>query len=300
MPLFDIYISRRTPTSAPTTIKKFRTSYNHFEKYLEWSSQKFKASIITQDLYEDFVNYLLEQKGLVNNSVGAIVKNWRVFLRDLQNKGFIFDADLSKFKVFSGRSDIVALTREELNLLEAHAFSKNKSLDQVRDVFVVSCHTGYRYSDMKRLGKEHIVNGKINLTAYKNLKPTYVPLSPRVKQIFEKYDYKLPIISSQRFNEYIKIACEQAGITRQTETLTVKGGKKIFKTSPKHELISAHRAVSTFITICRDNRMPAELVAQIVGKTAKVIEQHYYQVQTDRVDAEYTRVWVDPVMKVSK
>ena len=56
----------------------------------------------------------------------------------------------------------------------------------------------------------------------------------------------------------------------------------------------------TFITICRDNKIAAELVALITGKTAKIIEKHYYKVDPERAAKEYNRVWVDPVMKVAE
>jgi len=300
LPVFDAYINQRAPNKATTTIKKYRTSYNHFKTFIESTQRTFTPNSVNQDLYDDFVNYLLEEKDLVDNSVGSVIKPWRVFLRWLLDKGYTFDVDLKKFKILSAPPTIIPLTREELNRLEQYDFGKNKSLDQVRDVFIVSCFTGYRYSDMKRLGKQHIVDGQLNLTAHKNLNDTFVPLAPQVKQIFEKYDYKLPIISHQKFNDYIKDVCKLAEIDKPTEKLIVKGGDKTFITKPKHQWMSAHRAVSTFITICRDNKIPAELVAQITGKTTKIIEKHYYKVDPDRVTEEYNRVWVDPVMKVAK
>ena len=296
--LFDRYIEERATTSAESTTKKFRTSYNHFKAYLEWSEQFFNPEIITQDLYHDFVNYLITQKHLMNNSVGVIIKNWRVFLRYLENTGYKFNADLSNFKVFSEQSQIIALTTEELHQLEKHEFSGNKSLDQVRDVFIISCYTGYRYSEIRRFTKDQLVDGKINLTAFRNTEAIWVPLMPQVQQIFEKYQYKLPSISLQKFNDYIKQTCETAGIRQYVETLTTSGGRKIIRTTPKHYLISANKAINTFINLCKANEMPVALVAQITGKSSKSIQRHYNQVPTGAINSQFKRIWLNAEIRV--
>jgi len=40
---------------------------------------------------------------------------------------------------------------------------------------------------------------------------------------------------------------------------------------PKHELITSHRAISTFITHAVENKVPLNIISSITGKTTKII-----------------------------
>ena len=291
MKLFDQYIKDITPIRALTTIKKFNTSYNHLKVYVESKNIKLKPYHITLDLYNGFVNYLLEDIGLVNNSVGAIIKNWKVFLRDLEKKGYRFNADLKDFKVMSEDPNIVFLTHSELKQLEKHDFKKRPGLERARDIFLVQCYTGLRYSDIARLGIEHIKGNTIRMRAHKNKKPVTIPLAPKVIEILDKYHYELPVISPQKFNDYIKDACELAEIDEQTEEVIYKGGQKTYVKRPKYKLMSSHKAVSTFISLCGANGVPAKVVSEITGKTVKVIMKHYYGVDEGTIQMEMSRVF---------
>ncbi len=289
--LFDIYIEEKKPIRAENTIKKFRTSYNHIKNFIEYKNiSKLRTHHITIDFYNGLVNYLLEED-LVNNSIGAIIKNFKVFLRDLEKRGYLFNVDFVEFKVFAEDPNVIFLTQKELTTLEKHDFGKRKSLDQVRDIFVLGCYTGLRYSDISRLGKEHIKGNTIKMRAHKNKKPVTIPLTPKVIEILKKYDYQLPRISSQKFNKYVKDACELAEINEPTEEVIYKGGQKTYVKRPKFELISSHKAVSTFISLCGTNGIPARVVSEITGKTVKVIMKHYYGVDEDTIQLEMRRAF---------
>ena len=182
------------------------------------------------------------------------------------------------------------LTEDEIEKLSNHEF-KLQRLSDVRDVFIFNCFTGLRFSDLKRLNKNHIVNDRIRMRAYKNQKDIYVPLVKRTKAILEKHDYELPIVSEQKFNDYIKEACEEAGIKQQVELIKRAAGEKTLNYLPKHKVITSHIAVKTFISLCGKKGISPKLVSEITGKSVEILIKHYYGIDEDTIDEQMKRAF---------
>jgi len=187
------------------------------------------------------------------------------------------------------------LTEEELKQVYEFDLSKNKRLEQVRDIFVLGCTTGLRISDIKRLGHEHIQRGAIKMKDYKTGKNIFVPLRNESMEILSKYSFQLPRISDQKFNNYIKEVCKLAGICQMVEKIEYKTGKRIMKKVEKWELISSHVAVKTFITHCGQNGISPKVVSEITGKTVKIILDHYYGTDETTIMREMQRAFNTPM-----
>jgi integrase len=69
--------------------------------------------------------------------------------------------DLTHFKVVEEETDAIYLNEDELAKIYNLNLSDDKELEEIRDIFVVGCFTGLRYSDLSTLSPEHIdtVNG---------------------------------------------------------------------------------------------------------------------------------------------
>ncbi|ERM81373.1 hypothetical protein P872_09640 [Rhodonellum psychrophilum GCM71 = DSM 17998] len=110
------------------------------------------------------------------------------------------------FAIKKDKLEVIALTQNEFDLLVNIDLATEKRLDQVRDVFIFSCVTGYRYSDLVQLRREHIKKDEIKLTVKKTKQVLIVPLNVFAVDILEKYKemaFPLPIISNQKFNLYL-------------------------------------------------------------------------------------------------
>ena len=113
------------------------------------------------------------------------------------------------------------------------------------------------------------------MKAHKTGKPVGIPILPPVRRILEKYNYQLPRIIEQEYNYRIKVACRLAGIDAPIEQQTRQDGKKIYTKVPKWQIISSHNAVSTFCTQAMEKGVPANQIAEITGKTVKVLLDRY-------------------------
>src|SRR5690606_16628762 len=134
------------------------------------------------------------------------------------------------------------LTKEELFMFQTFDFSRDKRLDRVRDLFVLQCHTGLRVSDLKRISRTHIKGDIIEIRAYKNSRDIRLPITPAIRGILEKYEYQLPIISDQRYNDFIKEVAEKVIPKTKIEVWQYKGGEKKKREPMKYEELSSHAA----------------------------------------------------------
>ncbi len=193
--------------------------------------------------------------------------------------------------------EVIALTQYELDGLFNLDLSKDKRLDQVRNVFCFSCVTGFRYSDLEQLRRENIKEREIRLTIKKTKEALIVPLNVYSKLILEKYKeraYPIPVISNQKFNKYIKELCEKAEINEPLEIIRFRGAGKIFKICPKYKVISAHTGRKTFATLSLEKGIPAETAMKITGHADYKSFQRYVKVTKERKRNEMQKAWGAP------
>ena len=97
-----------------------------------------------------------------------------------------------------------------------------KRLERVRDVFLLGCYTGMRYSDFKRVRASNVTNNLITIREVKDKTKTLeIPMTDKIRAILNKYNLELPVISEQKFREYLKEIFKIAGFT----SLVVKSKK---------------------------------------------------------------------------
>ena len=202
------------------------------------------------DFYHSFVKYLTAE-GLAKNTIGTRIKIVKTVLNYASEKEGVKYSDAFRKDSFAKPSeeiDSIYLNVDELNAIDALVLPK--SLDRARDMFLIECDTGLRYSDIFRLRAENITEaGLIKIMTQKTSKTIFAPMTPRVKRIFEKYDYQLPKpICNQNYNKYLKDIARMAGITTPVTRTHTTAGKLTTTTVPKYELVTSHTARRSFAT----------------------------------------------------
>lgn len=188
----------------------------------------------------------------------------------------------------------VYLTFEDLEKLENLKPSR-ESLERVRDVFLVGVYSGQRYSDYSVLNKSDIVKtskGEIIIKkAEKTEYDSFIPISKKLRSILDKYDWKLPKISDQRFNDHIKEVGFEAKLFDTFKKFYYRGDEKRVKEGQKYEFLSTHTARRTFITLSLENGMHDKTVMKIAG--IRNIETLYKYKKTTKQSIEdaYLKIW---------
>ena len=216
--------------------------------------------------YASFKSYCEEVKRHSVNTFGRNVGLIKTFLNyALREKHTLND----KFKLFKAKREVtnqVVLSKSEVLKLYHFDFTKNTKLEKVRDVFVFGCLTGMRYSDFKRVQRENIENGTITLREIKDKSKTLkIPLVALSRAILEKYNYKLPIISDQKFRNHIKEACKIVGFTDPVVKSSRIGNNITNETFKKYERVSTHTARRSFITNMINAGVPNKVIMGITG-----------------------------------
>lgn len=195
------------------------------------------------------------------------------YIREAINRGLCDFDPYMQFKVKKGKSkDPVFLIESEIKKIKDWEPVSDK-LENVKDMFIFQCFTGMAYIDMANFSKENIfeVEGKkvINSSREKTDESFITLLLPEAEEILIKYDYKLPIISNQKYNDYLKLLGAGAGITK---TLT------------------SHVARHTFGTYLINKDIPIESVSRAMGHSNIKMTQHYAKMLGKKVVSDMSKL----------
>lgn len=230
---------------------------------LEWDK-------VDLEFYDDFVAYLTD-KGYAKNSVGTHVKNLKVFCNAAHQRNVHTNIAYNNFKKPAEESFNIYLNEEELYKISALDLSESPYLDRVRDIFLIGCWTGLRFSDLHKVNEGNTNGQYIHLEQQKTQGRVIIPLHPVVKSILTKYNGVLPnIISNQKFNTYIKIVCKKAELTDKITKSITKGRNRKTEVYEKWELVASHTARRSFATNLYKSGFPSISIMAITGhKTEK-------------------------------
>lgn len=269
---FDLvqFIEHTVNTSAelkPATKKSYNLAKNNLLEY----QKKHKGIVTPQnadiDFYNSFMKFLTS-KGLAKNTIGTRIKIIKRVLNIANDKinNVCQDYKKDSFSRPREETESVYLTQDELNVIY-NLKHLPPYLEKVRDMFIIGCDTGLRFSDLSRLTKNNInSDNTISIKTQKTGKVVVIPMTPRVKTIFEKYNYVLPgSISNQKYNEYLKDIARRANIKESISTTRTIKGMLVTQTVEKCELVTSHTARRSFATNAFLADVPAIAIMKITG-----------------------------------
>ena len=198
------------------------------------------------------------------------------------------------FKDYSQQTDIVYLTKEELDKMISYDFSFNPKLERVRDLFVFECAVGLRYSDIQNLKPENIKEDAIDFTTIKTRDRLRIPLTSYARQILAKYNGALPKpYGFQRMNELLKEVGRICGIDANEQRVKYRGSTRVELNIPKHKLLTPHCARRTFITQSLERGLRPEVIMKLTGHKDYDTMKRYIKLTQDVVEKELLQAWGD-------
>lgn len=282
-------------TISPLTLKKYKSTMNHLKHFCSSTGKYTEFEEIDSQFYHEYMNFLAQEYNLSVNSIGKDIACIKAFLNDATDKGInknrLFQS--SKFSAISEKSDSIYLNLEELNQLYQLDLTANKTLEKVRDLFLIGCFTGLRYSDFSVLNSEHIVNNRIQIETYKTGETVIIPLHPIVKSIFQKYYYSLPkSLSNQKTNLYLKEVGKRVTDLSSIVTKRItKGGLRLLQKQPKYQLITTHTARRSFATNLYLDNFPAISIMKITGHRTEGAFMRYIKITPEENAVKLDQHW---------
>lgn len=263
------------------TFTKYERTCRYLQAFIKHQTGEQDCSLdqITLNFIEAFEVWLKTEKDCCHNTSMKYLSIFSMVIKHCYDSDFISKNPFSKFQITFDEVVPEFLLYFELQKIMEKQFHTPR-LRQIRDAFVFCCYTGLSYIDIQRLSRSDIakgVDGKlwIFIKRGKTSTPSHVPLLPFPLQILRAYenhpdclrkDRVLPIISNQKYNEYLKEIADLAGITKILTTHT------------------ARHTFATTVTLCND--VPLETVSKMLGHKKIQTTLHYAKVLDIKVSKD--------------
>lgn len=254
--LFDRFISGEIKSNgkikSSNTLKNYSTTKGHLQKFDYKTRYHVNFENINLDFFHKYTSFLKEELNLKPNSIAKDIGVLRTVMNEAVNLEFTTNIQWRHRKFsYSGEETVaVRLSEKEIIALSKADLSSVKRLEKVRDLFVLACLTGLPYTDCRVLHPENIVRIDgfpfLKINSRKSRTQQIVFCHPLVQEIFNRYPAPSPQLpkapSNQKFNAYIKEACQLAGLMERGR----------LSGDPDRELwqcISSHTALRSFEAI---------------------------------------------------
>jgi integrase len=197
-------------------------------------------------------------------------------MRWASTKSFVvFPVEIEKFSKQIKSPEVIKSSLTKSEVLAIYQLQpKSDSYEIVRDIFVFSCLTGIRWSDLITLNKQDIKEHSQGLIITKKAEKTdsefSVFLNKISKTIIEKYDYNFNRMTNPAFNRILKEFLKSTELFNDESKF--KDGIRRLK---RWEIISIHRGRDTFITMLIEENVPLNVIMKYTGhKKLSTLEKY--------------------------
>ena len=216
----------------------------------------------------------MKERRYSQSTIGGIHKRMKIFIGDAVVDGLLKENPYQSRRIRIDRGETRIdkyLTTEEFERITT-ATMPTGAVAEARDMFVFQCLTGLSYSDLMEFdfSRAHL-DGQYKVYSARRKKTgaefTFV-IVPEAVKILERYDYRLPTISNQKYNIKLKIVADAAGIEKE---------------------LTSHVGRRTAGYIWLNGGIPIEVVAKCLGHTSvRTTEKAYAKILDKTVVSAFT------------
>ncbi len=294
---------------------KYKVSRNKLKAFQEKTGYVLTFNRIDENFSLMYQEFLQNEYNHKRNTINTEFKILKAFLNKALTKGkhsnlAYKDADFTPKEI---ETDEVMLSIEQLNELYELDLKTKPHLECVRDLFLIACWTGLRFSDATRISKRFVKGNEIILPMKKSGRrktKVRIPIEhPHLVYLLEKYDYKAPTtISNQKTNDALKIICEMLPSLQETFVQdNILAGVNIQTEKPIYQLVTFHSARRSFCSIMYQIGVPTLSIMAISGhKTEKEFLKYIRVPDTDHakrmasIQANYFTEHTEKVRELNK
>ena len=261
------------------SIKHYARIFNKFKEFE--NGKKVYLKDLKDNVYVGFIVFLRDKYGLNDNTLYRNFGYFKTFLNWCIKKGVEVPNDFKNIKLSPFDTDDISLTTQDIDTLAG--LELEPRLEIHRDLFLIGCYSGQRFSDYSVFEKADIQGDLIIKRAEKTETHSFIPLHPKLKALLDKYNWKLGKISSQKFNQNIQKICKLAGFTEEIKNTSYIGSKKVVEIKQRWQMVASHTARRTFITIAAEKMMPDHIIMSITGIRDPKTLKKYKKVNKDSI-----------------
>lgn len=268
---YRFFVDRHTANIVKETAKHWESKLNVLTKYVQKKLKRKDVDLaeITPTWGIDFYEYCIKHNHTGKTTAARSVAALRQVLNHAVVEGVLVANPLAVLRLKRDKSKpIKFLSQEQLQQLAECPYYDNR-LQRVVDCFCFQAYTGMAYNELLHFDQhKHLKADNKGITWImihrgKTDELSMIPLLSSARVLLEKYSYKLPVVTNQKMNDYIKEAATVAGLDNVAE-------------------ISTHVARKTAGMYLLNAGLRLESVSKILGhKSVKVTERYYATLLTD-------------------
>jgi integrase len=247
---------------------------------------------ITFNYLEKYEYYLRTVLGNGINTVHSNLKVIRKFVNIAEKKDLI-DASKNpfyKYKLKQKNTERHFLSEDELKILEQLELTDGTREKQVLDMFIFSCYTGLRISDVLKLKWDNIKNGRINMVLHKTSEQSGFKMPDRAIEIAAKYEFTKETKTNNLF-PFLKVKSyvSESEMIKSISSFNAYANKLLKVILPKAGIqkpLSFHCSRHTFATRAINKGMNIYKLSKVLGHQSVKTTQGYIKlIDTDLDDA---------------
>lgn len=254
--------------------RKFWNLANKLSAYEKYRQVELFTDTITYDKLEDIIFYWRETYKFRTSTLESYKGYLSKVLNHCEKKGYLCELSFNDYKFKVDEATSIYLTMAEIERIHNLKIKDNTSA--IRDLFVIGCCTGLRFSDYSKLTKANIQSGAITIKTQKTGAKVILPVHWMVTETITRNGDAIPKLehSQQNFNKVIKNIAKRAGINSDVVVERRQGNDQIRKRVKKHTLVSSHTARRSFATNMYLAGIPC---AKIMLCTGHQTEQSFFK-----------------------
>jgi len=281
--------------SHPKIKQNYRMLVNKLKDIEQQFGCRIMPAMVSSVFWNHFIPFLAEQ-GLKYSTIGHVKANLIAVLNWSSKYGVKLNPSYSEVDIPNYIPSKISLTPDEISHIyhfkigreAAYSFRskkvlklrKNKieTLEKVRDMFVLGCNLGQRYSDLVRISPENFRNGQFSIVQQKTGNKCFVPINSlsidsRITfAILEKYGYRAPYSGDiNNYNTYLHELLRHIGEDFMEEVYIDNkiNGVIMRETKRRYQLISSHSARRSFATINTLRNVPRSKILRATGHSSE-------------------------------
>lgn len=279
-------LNRRGKRGIASTQRTYLTALKRLENFCTQRKLSVRSfDDFDKKFFADFTDYLYtcvyqkgtEQKQYTQNTVINTIK----VIKNLLHRAY--DNEMTDNNYFHKVQTILSSDVSEQVYLQEKEIKKLASMKltspyerSIRDMFVISCYTALRISDIKKLNEARIRNGVISLYQTKTKEQVDIPVLKEIAPLIAYYQsHGFPSIDICKANETIKELARRCSIDENISHKEHRGGTVQIKTSPKWSMISFHTARRSCITNLYKRGYPVNYIMTLSGHRSVQAFQRY-------------------------
>jgi integrase len=303
--MLDRYIDEYSNVNASGSLNVYRSLKKHLQDFEKSKGVTVAFSNINTAFLQSFWTYLTARtrkekdgktvKALNNITIAKQLSTLKTFLKYARSHKIDVPLDYIEWrsKVKPVPLEVISLTLSEFHKLQEVDLSANPAYDRVRDVFLFSCQSGLRYSDLK-FERSNIEGDYIRMRSKKTGDLIEIPITPGMRNILEKYKLNknpLPVISNQKSNKYLEEVCKIAGFDEKKQIVRKYGNQIVKKEYHRYELLRFHSGRKSFVSLASEAGMSAHDIKAITGHKDERTFSRYLNIEPERKSKVMNEIW---------